>query len=268
MTLLETLCREKMGNIEETSEYNTGILKQFFNEFEKNDYINPRQFCLNWLKGQNSIFNQLSRSLVSDYYLELRNGYKTKEIFLSSLLSFKMTDFINKQYNFMIDFKSNKLLDYDINVFRDISFVTICMLINKYNPDTLYVEHIVFSCIKVALTYFTIYKDETFCINLSDIAPVAYAILKTDVEKFYSFAESYGFKYTSHSYLKRKKSMTEEQVLELIQPNDTQTDIKKKIMRWCPCGERKARRIMQQYGITMEKYIRKSYRQPENTQDS
>ena len=31
-------------------------------------------------------------------------------------------------------------------------------------------------------------------------------------------------------------------------------------MKWCPCGDRKARYIMRQYGLTNQKFTRKDFK--------
>lgn len=236
--------------MKDTSEYNLSILKQFFDEFEGTDSLNPKQFALDWLKGNPSKIDMVSHSLATDYYLEIRNGYRTKEIFLTSFLSFKITDYINQKYKFQIDFKTHRLLAYNYNTYLDLCFITISMLINKYNPATLYREHIIFICIKVAITYFTLYKDNDFLINRSEISTACNELLNIQVDVYNDFACRNGFKYTEQIAVKKKRYLTREQVYELIQPGDTQTDIKKKIMRWCPCEERKARKMMHDYGLT------------------
>ncbi len=54
------------------------------------------------------------------------------------------------------------------------------------------------------------------------------------------------------------KTLTKDQVEAFIKPGDSQTVIKRKIMKWCPCGERKARYIMRELGLTNQKYTRKN----------
>ena len=261
MKIKDILSKEKYGNVKETSDFNNRLLKQILDEIAHLDALNPKQFYYDWFKGKDSIMEKLSHSLASDYYLELQGGNRTNSFFLSSLLTFKITDYIKKQYNFSIDFKQGKLLSYDHGIYYQLSFVTVSLLINKYNPATLYREHIIFICLKVAMTYFSLYQDNRFLVNLNDVHDVTLRIMNTDIEQFYDFACTNGFKSTEHNYTKREKTLTEEQVKALIQPNDTQTEIIKKIMRWCPCKERKARKIMSQYGLTNASYIRKSYRQ-------
>lgn len=258
MMLKEKLGKELRGNLIMTSTINNSLLKQFLKTIEE-DSLNPMQFYLDWFHGDESILNRISHSLVTDYSLELRNGNRTKDFFISSFLSFSLTNYIKKQFHLSIDFKANQLLVYDYKIYQHLTFVTLSMLINKYNPETLYKEHIYFICIKVALTYFTIYKDDHFLIKLPDIITVSFEMMSTDVEEFNRFAYLNGFKYTSYDCSQRKKTLTEEQIRAFIQPGDTQTDIKNKIMRWCPCRERKARMIMRQYGLTDTKYTRKSY---------
>jgi hypothetical protein len=134
------------------------------------------------------------------------------------------------------------------------------MTICKYRPETLYREHIIFVCIKVLVTYFYLYDKTGLLVNLKDMAPISKAVLETDINVFYIIAERLGFRYIQHNEVVIGRSLNREQVIAMVEPGDSQTTIKKKIMKACPCGERKARNIMRTYGLTNQKFTRKDFK--------
>lgn len=168
MKLIEVLSTEKFGNVTLTSKNNMAILLEIVKEMDKPEEPNPYTFYNKWIRGADSVIETLSRSLVKDYPIERIYGNKTETIFLSSLGSFKVTDYIKEKYNVTIDFTTSYLLDYNVNLYQDLALITIAMLINKYKPESLYREHIIFVGIKVLFTYFTLYKEDVFLVNLKD----------------------------------------------------------------------------------------------------
>ena len=58
------------------------------------------------------------------------------------------------------------------------------LTINKYKIETLYREHIVFVCVNVMLTFFTLYKDDMFLAQLKDVYEVTKTILLNDISIF------------------------------------------------------------------------------------
>lgn len=261
MKLKDILSTEKFGNVAKTSEKNLAVLKEITNEMSNPNEQHPQSFYNKWIRSDHSVMETLSKSLVRDYPLERIYGDKTKTIFLSSLGAFKLPDFIKKEYHKSIDFTTSKLLDYDPKIYYELSCITIAMLVNKYKPESLYREHIIFIGFKVLFTYFTLYKGNTFLVNLMDHNPVIGKIFELDIEAINGIANMLGFKHSiveeSHVPL---KTLSKEQIMEFIEEGDSQTTIKKKIMKWCPCGESKARALMQKYGLTKQKYIRRDYR--------
>jgi hypothetical protein len=257
MNLKDILATEKFGNLKAISDYNQHYLIKMIEAMNEENQ-NPYQFYANWVKSP--IYNKVERSLLNDYSIEKIRGNKTLKLLPSSLLSFKLTDYIKSHYNRTIDFKKNLLLDYNYDTYQTLTCISIAMLINKYQPDTLYREHIIFVCIQVLLTYFTLYRGKNYLVRLSDVARVTDKVLKTEISVFDEISEKLNFK--SYTYIETNipRTLTKEQIDEFILPGDTQTEIKKKIMKWCPCGERKARYIMQEYGLTEQKYTRKDYR--------
>ena len=223
--------------------------------------ILPSQFYNDWCRGRDSVINQLSRILLVSYPIERVIGNKTKELFLSSFLSFRLTDYIRKNYNSDFDFKETKLLKYDYHTYFNIAAITVAMLINKYKPETLYHEHIIFICIKVLLTYFTLYDNDSYLVKLEDAGKVCHAMLNTNIDNLNKYAEDFGFRCPRKLELNIRRTLSEEEIYELIDPNDSQTTIKNKIMKWCPCGDRKARYLMKKYNLTQSKYIRKGYKE-------
>ena len=259
MKLCEVLSKEKRGNVADTSLQVELKLQEMIDEMKHSSVIHPNQFYNDWCKGNDSVINQLSRILLVYYPVEKVVGNKTKELFLSSLLSFKLTDFIRKKYDPEFDFKTNKLLKYDCYKYYNIALITVAMLINKYNPNSLYREHIIFICIKVLLTYFPLYDGDRYLVNLGDTEDVCKLILLTDINALNNYAESLGFRCSKKDKFDICRTLSEEEIIKLIDPSDSQAEIKNKIMRWCPCGERKARYLMKKYHLTKAKYTRKDY---------
>ena len=259
MKLCEVLSKEKRGNVTETSHQVVATLQNMIVAMNNSSTIQPSQFYNDWCRGNNSIINQLSRTLLVAYPVVRVIGNKTKELFLSSLLSFKLTDYIRKLYDPEFDFKTNKLLKYDCQKYYHISVISVAMLINKYNPNSLYHEHIIFTCIKVLLTYFPLYDGDRYLVNLGDMGNVCKLILQTDINALNNYAKSLGFRYSKKEQFAIRQTLSKEEILKLIDPSDSQTEIRNKIMKWCPCGERKARYLMQKYNLTKAKYTRKDY---------
>jgi hypothetical protein len=114
------------------------------------------------------------------------------------------------------------------------------------------------------LTFFTLYKDEKFLVQLSDVYEVTKKILLTDISIFENIGEVLGFKHQEKPSQRKTRIFSKEDIMDFINPDDSQSTIKKKIMKWCPCGERKARKIMQQYGLTNQNYTRKDYKKKKN----
>ena len=162
-------------------------------------------------------------------------------------------------YNPEFDFQNDKLLEYDFHTYYNIAAITVAMLINKYIIETLYHEHIVFICIKVLLTYFKLYDDNGFLVKLEDAEKVCFTMLNADLDSLNEYAEKLGFRRPPNYEFNIRRTLTKEEILKFIDANDSQTTIKKKIMKWCPCGDRKARYLMKKYNLTLSKYARNDY---------
>lgn len=262
MTLLkDKLAREKFGNVKTVSEKNQNELRRILSLAYHYENVNPEQFYRDWFRGKESVLERISKSLLRDYSVKLISGKKAQHIFLSSLLSFDIKDYISSKGH-KIDFKNHNYLDYNQNLYEELTFVTIAMLINKYDVETLYHEHIIFICIEVMLRYFKLYEGNAFLCDLSQIERTAINSLHIEIDNYYSFAENNGFRYNQNAKCDSKKTtLTKEQILEFITPEDSQTTIKEKIMKWCPCGDRKARRMMKEYGLTLSRYERNDFKQ-------
>ena len=76
-------------------------------------------------------------------------------------------------------------------------------------------------------------------------------------------AEELGIKQQVQLVQKREVTPTIEDIMLFVTPEDSQTEIKNKIMKWYLCKERKARQIMKQLGITNSKYTRKDFQKEE-----
>ena len=247
MILRDILSRDTPGNLEDISSRNKDYLIRMVEVMNNQDTISPQLFYRNWVKKQ---FDQLEMSLLKDYSIEMVYGNKTKNLLLTSFHSFKVLEYLKMKYDKTVIFNQNTLLVYNQELYYSLARISVAMLINKYKPESLYQEHIVFICIKVMLTYFTLYNKNGFLVKLSDAIICSNNMLNTDL----------GFKDIQYGELKKiKKILSKEQLDAIIEPGDSQTIIKNKIMKTCPCGERKARYIMKEFGLTDPKYTRKDY---------
>lgn len=268
MTIKELICREKYGNVKTISEYNKNMLQSMIGQMNNSTVLIPSQFYRDWIKGDESFINKLSVSLLRDYPIESKCGYKTKQFFVTSLHGFDIKDIIKRKWNISVDFTQNKLLPYDFQIYIALVVLVMALTINKYKVESLYHEHIIFICIKVMLTFFTVYKDDKFLVHLEHVYDMTALIFNTDITVFEAIAEKLGFRHQEQLSQRKNRTLTKEEIMEFILPEDSQTTIKKKIMMWCPCGERKARQIMQQYGLTNQKYTRKDYLTLEHQTDT
>lgn len=259
MTIKELICKEKFGKVKESSDYNQHLLQTMIDQMMNPSELIPSQFYRDWIKGSTSLINKLDISLIKDYPIEYKCGYEKQQFFVTSLLGYDVRDYVKKAWNLDWDFKLNKLLIYDEQKYIDLTKLVVALTINKYRIETLYHEHIIFICIKVMTTFFALYKGNHFLVPLNKVYNMAKCIFSTDMSVFESIAEQLGFRYQEQPTQRKSRTLTKEEVMEFINPEDSPTTIKKKIMKWCPCGERKARLIMQQYGLTNKKYTRKDY---------
>ena len=264
MTIKELLCIETYGNVKTTSEYIQNLLITITNEMMSPKKLKPSQFYKKWLMGADSVIKQIDMSLLTEYPVEYRCGYKKKKFFVTSLNGFNITDFIHRRWKLDMDFKQNKLLSYDLQKYTVIAILIMSLTINKYKIETLYREHIIFVCVNVMLTFFTLYKDEKFLVQLNDVYDVTKKILLTDISIFEFIGEKLGFNHQEEPSQRKTRTLAKKDIMDFINPEDSQTTIKKKIMKWCLCGERKARKIMQQYGLTNQNYTRKDYKKKKN----
>ena len=261
-SIKDLISKDKFGELDNISSSNCTFLRELVNQMDKYSEISAKQFFIEWMaktyNNNQSILDKISYSLATEYSVEKIGGNKTDCFFMTSFLSFNMRTYIYDRYHFLIDFKGPNLLNYDTSIYYELTLATIAMVVNKYRVDTLYIEHIIFVCIMVMLTYFTLYKDNTFLCTLSDVSVVTNRILSSDISIYYDFARKYGFN-CFQKVKKGKRPLKKEDVLSFISDGDTQTMIKNKIMKYYVCSDRTAREIMQKFELTQQKYTRKDF---------
>ena len=217
MALKDILCKEKFGNLKDISDCNTSYLAEMVNAMivaMREENQQPYLFYSTWIK--NIEFKKIEHSLLNDYSIEIVNGNKTKRLLLSSLLSFKITDYIKSTYKKKINFRDSKLLDYNIDTYRSLTAISVAMILNKFHPGSLYNEHIVFVCIQVILTYFTLFNKNSFLVNLNDVYIVTKEILETDINVFEELANTLGFKSIHNEESNIPRTLTKEQIDYLV----------------------------------------------------
>lgn len=257
MLLKDILSRDTPGNLEDISNRNKDYFAQMVETMNNQEEILPQTFYHTWVKKN---LDQIEKSLLKDYSIKMVCGNKTKNLLLTSFQSFKVLEYLKMKYDKTVIFNPSTLLEYDANLYYSLANISVAMLINKYKPESLYLEHIIFICIKVMLTYFTLYDKTGFLVNLSHVAVCSTWLLDTEIEQYDQLAKSLGFNVIQYGELKKiNKLLSKEQLDAIIIPGDSQTIIKNKIMKACPCGERKARYIMKEFGLTNQKFTRKDY---------
>ncbi len=263
MKVREYLCTEKYGDVKTTSEINNKILQTILSQMDNPQGLNPSHFYCQWLKGKDSVIDKLAVSLIADYSVECIAGYRTKQFFVTSLLGNDVRDHIHKMWNFDIDFTKNKLLSYNSQIYLALTSYIVSLTLCKYNIGSLYIEHIIYICVKTMFTFFTIYRGNEFLVDLKDGSKVARAILDGDISVFEENARKLGLKQQKLPERKPRLNPTREDIMSFINPEDSQSTIKNKIMKWYCCKDRKARQIMAQLGLTNSRYVRKDFRKEE-----
>jgi len=112
-------------------------------------------------------------------------------------------------------------------------------------------------------TFFTIYRGNEFLVDLKDGSKVASTILQKDISSFEEIVGKLGLKQQKLPERKPRLNPTREDIMSFINPEDSQSTIKNKIMKWYCCKDRKARQIMAQLGLTNQNYTRKDCRKEE-----
>ncbi len=162
MILKEILNTELYGNLIDISDRNRKSLIEMIDDMRIDKQISPSQFYHNHVKDK---FKQLEESLLKEYPIEIVHGNRTKNFLITSLFTFRMVDYIQKRYKLKVNFKNSQmLLDYNYDLYKTITAITIAMILTKYKASTLYREHIIFLCIKVLFTYFKLYEGTTYLV--------------------------------------------------------------------------------------------------------
>lgn len=143
------------------------------------------------------------------------------------------------------------------------------MTLEKYDVKTLYKEHIIFTAIASMFYLFRVFDDEgNYIVNVNDITVVLGELLDTDLSTFEQVAKFYNFhvdREEKRTRAKKKNIPTcVEDLTECFESGMTQTEKKEAIMKWWRCGERTARKYMQQFGLTEKKYERSDYKELHN----
>ena len=263
MLIKDLIAKEKFGNVKIASVMNVNTIKTMVEQMNHPQKLIPSLFYSQWLKGKNSVMDKLSVSLIRDYPIELRCGYKSRQFYVTSLLGCDIIDYIHSKLNYEINFKKNKLLPYSDQTYIMLTEYIMSLTLAKYKIESLYPEHIIFICINTLFTFFKIYEGDEFLVKLLFHFEVENRIINTDISVFENKAEELGIKQQVQLVQKREVTPTIEDIMLFVTPEDSQTEIKNKIMKWYLCKERKARQIMTQLGLTNSKYTRKDFQKEE-----
>ena len=140
MIVKDNLAKEKFGNVKIASDSNVKILQEMLNQMANPKELNPTAFYHEWLKGNDSVMNKLSVSLLRDYPLELKCGYRPKQFYVTSLLGNDIRDYIHAIFNVAIDFRKNKLLSYNYQTY--VMVTEYIIVLTPYDAKNIYMRMI------------------------------------------------------------------------------------------------------------------------------
>jgi hypothetical protein len=263
MRIKDILSKEKYGIVKIASDSNVKILQEMLNQMANPKELNPTAFYHEWLKGNDSVMNKLSVSLLRDYPLDLKCGYRPKQFYVTSLLGNDIRDYIHAIFNVAIDFRKNKLLSYNYQTYVMVTEYIIVLTFSKFRIESLYREHIIYICIRTMFTFFTIYRENEFLVSLDHVFGLTRRILDSDVSFYEKRAKELGIHPEEKPESQLELNPTIDDIMLFVTSEDSQTEIKNKIMKWYLCKDRKARQIMTQFGLTNPKYTRKDFKKEE-----
>ena len=206
-------------------------------------------------------------SLIADYPLTISNRLnKRPTFFVNSIQGVSLESIVKDKCCKSFVFGRNHIKSYDVKTYRKLAFVAVAMTLEKYDVKTLYKEHIIFTAIATMMYFFRVFDDEgNYIVNVNDITVVLSELLDTDLTTFEQVAKFYNFHVDKEEKRTRanKKNIPTcvQDLTECFEVGMTQTEKKEAIMKWWHCGERTARKYMQQYGLTEKKYERSDYKE-------
>ena len=211
--------------------------------------------------------NKVGRWLAKDYPLTVHNGYnRTNTFFVTSVKYIKLGDIIETVTKKKFVVGESFFKKYNFESFRQLSHIVLAMTFAKYDVTSLYKEHIIFTLLAVMFRLYRVYENGQWLVNTMDVARLLTEVMDMDTVQFDQIATQYDFKYsdsvvrTRAINIKRKPTCAED-LTSCFADGMTQTEKKAAVMKWWRCGERTARKYMQQFGLTDCKYTRSDYKE-------
>ena len=265
MLIRSILNDAKIGTVRTASNQNRQILNDFINICS--EIAIPERIYYDYFRGDDALMNIVGRSLVTDYPLTVHRGFnKSPDFFVTSVKSIKLGDIIEQATKKKFVVGTNFFPKYSFESYRQLCHIVLAMTFAKYDVKSLYKEHIIYTLISVMFRLFHVYDNGKFIVNVMDVAKMLSEVLDSDTVQFDVIANQYGFLYkesdvrTRYTSIKRKPTCADD-LTECFTEGMTQTEKKEAIMKWWRCGERTARKYMQLYGLTDDKYCRSDYKE-------
>lgn len=263
MCIRNLLATETNGLTESASNQIRDIINDFFNACITTA---PDKIYQDYWRGDDSIMNKVGKWLATDYPLTVHYGYnRTNTFFVTSIKYVKLGDIIETVTKKKFVVGESFFKKYTFESFRQLSHIVLAMTFAKYDVTSLYKEHIFFTLLAVMFRLYRVYENGQWLVNTIDVARLLTEVMDMDIVQFDYIATQYGFKNSSDVRtrtinIKRKPTCAED-LTSCFADGMTQTEKKAAIMKWWRCGERTARKYMQQFGLTDCKYTRSDYKE-------
>lgn len=269
MTLRTILSTEKLGLTASASKHNSEVLNDFFNKCTWVSSSAQNLYYDYWtaaIHDEDSPMTTVGKSLVSDYPITVHTGFNKSDcFFVTSAKSVKLGDIIEQATKKKFVVGETHFQKYTYDSYRRISYIVISMTLSKYDVSTLHKEHIFYTLLSVLFRLYRVYDDNgQWIVNVMDAARLLSEVLDADTLEFDLIAKQYEFIYRpSEARTRRTKQKPAclEDLTSCFAEGMTQTEKKEAIMKWWRCGERTARKYMQQFGLTDSKYVRSDYKE-------
>ena len=259
---LKDLIIEPEGQVKEISNYIRQELENYVKLCTNEEASPCRLYYDYWSKGK--IMHKINALLIEKYPIIIRSGHKTKKNFyVNNIGTITMCSIIGTATKGKFVFGKNRIRNYNLKSFQLMVDIAISMLLIKYDAKSLCKEHYVYTVLATMFFYYRVFDENKLIVNVSDVKPILLSVLNSDelhymdVAKYYKFYDSH----PSNSYNKIKvKPLSKEDFTCCYSEGATQTEKMKAISKWWNCSERTARRYMQDFGLTNQKYVRSDYR--------
>lgn len=260
---LKDLIIEPEGQAKEFSAYIRQQLEDYVKLCMNEDASPSKLYYDFWPEGK--IMHKINSLLIEKYPIIIRSGHKTKKNFyVNNIGNITICSIIETATKGKFVFGINHIKNYNFRSFQLMVDIAISMLLIKYEAKSLCKEHYVYTVLATMFFYYRVFDKNKLLVNVSDVRLILLSVLNSDeshyidVAKYYKFYDNSSINNTFDNI--KKKPSTKEDLTCCYIEGATQTEKMKAISKWWNCSERTARRYMQDFGLTNQKYVRSDYR--------